>query len=857
MQLSDEILADGVFEGEKPTRQTLSARQLAWLGKGTLAITDQGLLSGSNFLLGVLLARWLTPNQYGAFALGFSIFLFLSGLQNAFFLEPMSVLGPESYPDCLAGYVRKLLGLHFVFALLLSMLTVAAIPFLRFFSAGQPVRSALWGVSVAVPLILFQWLCRRAAYLRLAPGLAAASSATYCLALILLLLVFNKHGWLSPFTGFLIPSLATFPAILTLLMFLPKKTNSHPGPSNSEIARQHWRYGRWVVGGTAANWLSGNAYYIIVAALLPMRDLAAFRALRNFSTPCLQALVALNLLVLPWASSRFAKEGIPGLRRRTRQLAWLFGGAALVYLAAIWLFGSRIMSFLYAGRYNDFSSLLLLSTAPLVFTAAAMGSEVAVQVMQAPSEVFLAYSVSGALTVLTGVVLTRSWGLTGGLVGVLISAIAFWGVISYRSHKRSRAAGPRPKQIPGVSRGDERVAWLMPNIGGAFYWQPVFKEFTALVPNTVIFAGSWPGSLPQYRGTFQVRLVRGVRFVTFGRRGSGYPRGFTLALPTILWQLGRLRPSVVLTSGLNLWSAFSLLFKKLTKCRVVLIWEGVSPSIAGLNSPLRLAVRRIMAREFDAAISNTRAGVQYLQDVLGMPSDRIVHHPIEVAEAPALKPGNGDLPVDRHDDSFAFLVVGQLIERKGIHRLFEAARLLQNRGVHDFTIQIVGTGEMAGTLQRQIAGSSLDKVVRWIGPVPYEKLGGRYEACDAVVYPSLEDTWGMVVLEAMCLGRPVLCSKYAGSKEMIQDGENGFVFDPHNPEELADRMELLLRVPGLAQRLGERAKEIIGPYTARLAARVLAQVATGHGQSNSPRAAHQDLQGAFRVSRPGKECTHS
>jgi len=471
---------------------------------------------------------------------------------------------------------------------------------------------------------------------------------------------------------------------------------------------------------------------------------------------------------------------------------------------------------------------------------------VAVQVMQAPSEVFLAYSVSGALTVLTGVAFTHYWGLAGGLVGLLISAIAFWAVITYRYHKRSRAANLQPKQPAGVSRGDERVVWLMPSVAGAYYWQPVFKEFTALVPNTIIFAGSWPGSLPNYRGTFQVRPVRGVRFITFGKGGPGYPRGFTLALPTIFWQLCRMRPSVVLTSGLNLWSACTLLFKRITKCRVVLIWEGVSPSIAGLNSPLRLAVRRIMARQFDAAISNTRAGVEYLRDVLGMPSDRVVQHPIEVAEAPALMHGNGDLSLIRHDDPFAFLVVGQLIERKGIHRLFEAARLLQNRGVHEFTIQIVGTGEMAGPLQRQIAGSSLDKVVRWIGPVSYEKLGGCYEACDAVVFPSLEDTWGMVVLEAMCLGRPVLCSKYAGSKEMIQDGENGFVFDPHQPEELADRMELLLRVPGLAERLGERAKEIISPYTARLAAQVLARVATGCGRLDSPHVTSEGLEGAFR-----------
>jgi len=570
------------------------------------------------------------------------------------------------------------------------------------------------------------------------------------------------------------------------------------------------------------------------------------RALRNFTLPCIQALVAINLLVLPWASARFAKEGRAGLQRRTRQITWLFGGAAVVYLAVVWLFGAKIMSMVYAGRYDEFSPLLLLATTPLVFIAAAMGSEVAVQVMQAPSEVFLAYGVSGALTILTGVAFTHFWGLKGGLAGLLISAIVFWLVITYRYHQRLQAADPQPHPSPRMPAAEERVVWLMPNVTGAYYWQPVFKEFTALMPNTIIFAGSWPGNLPRYEGTFDVRQVRSVRFITVGKGGPGYPKGFTLALPTILWQLHQLRPTVVLTSGLNLWSAFSLLFKRITKCRVVLIWEGVSPSITGLNSPLRLAIRRIMAREFDAAISNTRAGVQYLRDVLGMPTGRVVHHPIEVAEAPALKPGNGDLPAARVDGSFAFLVVGQIIERKGIHRLFEAAQLLLDRGMQDFTIQIVGRGEMEAALQRQVAGSPLAGMVRWMGPVSYEKLGGCYEGCDAVIYPSLEDTWGMVVLEAMCLGKPVLCSKYAGSQEMIQDGENGFVFDPHNPKELADRMELFLRVPGLAQRLGEKSKELIEPYTARLAAQVLVQVATGLPRSSSTWVASEGFQGALR-----------
>jgi hypothetical protein len=100
------------------------------------------------------------------------------------------------------------------------------------------------------------------------------------------------------------------------------------------------------------------------------------------------------------------------------------------------------MDLLYAGRYNGSSHLLVLATAPLVFIAASFGSEVAVQVMQAPSEVFLAYSTSGVLTFLLGIPFTHFWGLVGGLVSILISGMSVWVVLTYRCQRRLRAAEP-------------------------------------------------------------------------------------------------------------------------------------------------------------------------------------------------------------------------------------------------------------------------------------------------------------------------------------------------------------------------------------------------------------------------------
>lgn len=827
MQLPNEIVLDGIFEGEGAAPRPRRGRKLVWVGKGALAIMDQGLLSGSTFLISILLARWLSRGEYGAYALGFSLFLLLSGFHNAFFLEPMSVFGPGSHSKCLTSYVKKLLELHFLLALLLSMVAGAGVILLRFVTADRAMTSAMWGVAIAVPLVQFHWLCRRAVYLKLAPGLAVAGSAIYCLALILLMLVFEKLRWLSPFTGFLIQSLAAVPAALLLLRSLKSGSDLRPGPSHVDILRQHWRYGRWVAGGTIVHWLSGNAYYVIIGALLPMQALGAFRALQNFCSPFNQFLTAITLLVLPWASSKFAEEGGPGLQRRIRQLTRLFGGGALAYFTAILLFGNRVMSFVYAGHYNEFSHLLPLATVPVLLGAASVGSEVAAQVMQAPSEVFLAYAISAAFTLLAGVALTHYWGLVGGLFGILVSSVAFWVVMTYRSDKRLRKDALGRAKRPRDLSGDNRVAWLMPDVVGGYYMQPIFKEFTALMPNTVVFTGAWPGTLPQYRGKFEIRHVRGVRFITLRRGGASSSKRLMLAPPTILWQLIRFRPKIVLTGAFNLWSAYALLLKRLMKWRVVLIWDGVSPAVACLDSPFRLALRRRMVNRFDAAICNTRTGVKYLQDVLGMPSDRTVHYPYQVADASALGGGNKSIPQLQADSSFVFLAVGRLVEPKGIRRLLEAAELLLDRGLNNFTIRIAGTGELAERLQKHVANSRLGKVVRWLGFVSYEKLGACYQASDALILPSFEDVWGMVVLEAMCFGKPVLCSKYAGAKEMIREGVNGFVIDPHNPQELADRMELFIRRPGLAKRFGEKSKEIINPYTTRRSAEVLAGVATG------------------------------
>src|SRR2546426_8986966 len=96
--------------GEKPKgKKSLLSKAMPLATKGILAILDQGLISGSNFLVGILLARWLMPEQYGAYALAFAVFLLLSFVSQSLLFEPMAVFSGSAYRNSMRGYFRSVL----------------------------------------------------------------------------------------------------------------------------------------------------------------------------------------------------------------------------------------------------------------------------------------------------------------------------------------------------------------------------------------------------------------------------------------------------------------------------------------------------------------------------------------------------------------------------------------------------------------------------------------------------------------------------------------------------------------------------------------------------------------------------
>ncbi len=406
-------------------RDTVRKRLLPLASKGGFAIADQGLISGSNFAISILLARWLGAEQYGAYAVAFGIFVLLSLVYQALVLEPMAVFGGSGYRNCLRGYLSTLLRIHLVISL--SLCVVLGISAFVLHRMGQQggLAGAMAGVTIASPCVLVFGLARRMFYLELSPAEAAAGSLIYCCLIMSALYIAFHRGLLSPFSAFLFIALGAFATGVAMWWRMKAKLPpGDAGPTLGETWGRHWGYGRWALASSVAGWIPAYIYYPLLSSFHNMAASGQLKALMNLTLPLEQVKAALSMLFLPYAARVASRKDGSGAGALTAQMTLLAFSGAVVYWGLVLPFPRGVFHLMYGGKYTEVLPLLPLVAIGSVVWSAAYGPAIALRGMESPDLVFKAFAVATLGSLVIGVPATWFFGLKGAIWGGNIADIS-------------------------------------------------------------------------------------------------------------------------------------------------------------------------------------------------------------------------------------------------------------------------------------------------------------------------------------------------------------------------------------------------------------------------------------------------
>ena len=367
-----------------------------------------------------------------------------------------------------------------------------------------------------------------------------------------------------------------------------------------------------------------------------------------------------------------------------------------------------------------------------------------------------------------------------------------------------------------------RIAWLLPIAW--YYWHPALSEFTKAFPQTKIFTGLFPGYAKGYEDSILVDAIGNLKNISLAKNESSYDTTVTYLSLKIVPSLLKFQPDIIFTSSFGIWTILALGLKLFCGWQVIIAYEGSSPGVDYCNSPLRLWLRKIMVRLSDACLSNSQRGKKYLVEILKADPKSTFVQPYEIPSAKTLSVDIAETSSPSELQRPVFLFVGHLIPRKGINNLLQACKILKDRGYENYTLQIVGSGEEKAKLASYCQEHQLNNNLQWLGRVEYSAIATYFKNADVFVFPTWEETWGVVLLEAMLFGKPTICSTGAGTSEMVVDGENGYLFDPNRADKLAELMGKFIDNYDLIESMGKKSQATMSLYTPEAAGKALTSI---------------------------------
>lgn len=244
-------------------------------------------------------------------------------------------------------------------------------------------------------------------------------------------------------------------------------------------------------------------------------------------------------------------------------------------------------------------------------------------------------------------------------------------------------------------------------------------------------------------------------------------------------------------------------------------WENI-PYRAVLDEKTSFHKKTVMEK-VDMFLPFTETAKKALQ-IEGVPDEKIevIYPGVDLERfKPGKKPeellARNNIP----KNFFVILYVGKLVSWKGVHNLVYAAKILKNKGVRNFVVAIAGKGAQKEGMEQLIKIAGLEENFRFLNFVSYDNMPDVYRMADVFILPSYptmtwQEQFGMVLIEAMACGKPVISTNSGSIPEVI--GDAGILISPGNFFQLAETIGNLMSNKGFALDMGNSGRQRVKTY---------------------------------------------
>jgi O-antigen/teichoic acid export membrane protein len=389
--------------------------------EGYLAAIDQGAISVANFAATIILARAISPTDLGVYGVGFTALRLVRSVQEGLTIQPVNTFGAGMDEEDFRRYATS----TSLIQILLALLSSGAVALVGWFltatgnDTAGPAMFSLWFVFLFWQL---QEYIRRLLYTRSAVFNAVANTILANGVRLALLLWWANRQQLTGIAGLNAIAWGSLAALLPGLW----QTRSYWTPRFAgplETWKRNWEFGRWVMGGTIANWISVEFYPVLTAGMISFAAAGAYRALQNLVAPIHLLLRATDTFLTPRAARQFSERGHQALSRTLRLVYLVSGLPILGLLSLAILFPVPILRFLYGETYVSYSGGMVLMAIFYALWFAYWPLQTAFKAARISRPIFIANLSAMAVMFTVGIWSITRWGVYGTIAGQALNAL--------------------------------------------------------------------------------------------------------------------------------------------------------------------------------------------------------------------------------------------------------------------------------------------------------------------------------------------------------------------------------------------------------------------------------------------------